>query len=425
VVDHGRDPTSGRRRQKWHSGFATRKEAERALSGVLSRLHQGTYVEPSKLTVSEFLEQWLAGIKAGVRSSTWESYSRNLRTHVKPRLGAARLQSLNASTLNAFYAELLSSGRADGNGGLAPRTVRYIHTILRKALKDAVRWNQLVRNPADDADPPRTSTGGARRLKTWTADELRAFLTHVADDRLFAAWLLAATTGMRRGEVLGLRWRDVDLEHARVAIRQALVVVSYKLEWSEPKTARGRRSVALDPTTVDILRAHRVRQAAEKAAIGPAYRDEGLVFARPDGAPIHPESLSAAFERHSALVGLPRIRLHDLRHTHATLALQAGVHPKIVSERLGHADIALTLNTYSHAIPALEETAANLIANLVIPPLSEGLFAKGLQTGGDQDHEARGANGKNRSHAGTPFDGPCRDRTCDLGIKSPLLYQLS
>jgi integrase len=204
-------------------------------------------------------------------------------------------------------------------------------------------------------------------MKTWSADELRTFLEHVRHDQLYALWLLAATTGARRGELAGLRWDAVDLEMKRVSIRRTLISVGYRIEWSEPKTEKGRRSIALDPATAEALRVHRMRQLEERALLGPDYADDNLVFAREGGTPLHPDRISTMFEQHVSVAKLPRIRFHDLRHTHATLALQAGVHPKIVSERLGHADVGLTLNVYSHAIPALEETAAALVADLVLP----------------------------------------------------------
>ena len=365
VVDIGRDPQTGKRRQRWHSGFQTRREAERALGEITHRLGQGEYVEPTRTTLAVFLEDWLASVHSRLRPSTWDSYKRNIDAHITPALGATPLQALTPTALNRLYADLLSGGRRDGRGGLSPRTVRYCHTILRCALKDAVRWNLAARNVADSADPPRGAATRAKTMKTWSAAELHNFLRHVEDERLYAALLLAATTGMRRGEILGLRWRDIDLSAARIAVRITLITIHNRLEWSTPKTERGRRSVALDPGTVDALRAHRARQAEERLAWGAAYHDHGLVFAKEDGTPIHPDYLTKLFDRKSRALGLPRIRLHDLRHTHATLALQAGIHPKIISERLGHSDITLTLNTYSHAIPALEERAATTIADLI------------------------------------------------------------
>ena len=365
VVDIGRDPQTGKRRQKWHSGFRTRKEADRALNDILTRLERGTFVTPSRRTLTAFLEEWLPASRIQLRESTHESYARNIRVHVLPRLGGVELQRLTPVALNAFYAELLAQGRADGKGGLAPRTVRYIHTILHAALADAVRWNLLTRNPADQATPPTSRAAQSAEMKTWTAEQLRDFLTHVAEHRMYPAFVLAGTTGMRRGEIAGLKWADIDFDRSRLAVRRALVTIGYAAAWSEPKTDRGRRSVALDQHTLAALRVHRVRQAEERLALGPAYTDEDLVFARADGSAPHPERLSKAFAAEARKAGLPPIRFHDLRHTYATIALQAGVHPKVVSERLGHGDIALTLNIYSHAIPALEEAAADRVAGVI------------------------------------------------------------
>jgi integrase len=202
-------------------------------------------------------------------------------------------------------------------------------------------------------------------MTTWKPQELRAFLEHVRNDRLFAAFLLLATTGMRRGEALGLRWEDVDLDEGWVSVTRSLISVGYDVKVSEPKTQRGRRRVALDSTTVAVLRDHRKSQLEERMAWGPAWRENGHVFAREDGSPIHPDAFSKLFNNRVRAAGVPRIRLHDLRHTHATLALQRGIHPKVVSERLGHASIAITLDTHSHAIPALEREAAELVATLV------------------------------------------------------------
>jgi integrase len=363
VLDLGRDHT-GRRIRRWHSGFRTRKDAERARIELLNRVEQGTYVAASKMTLGEFiLEEWLPAMRAVVRPTTWEHYAVCANVRVIPALGGVVLQSLTPGRLNAFYADLLASGRSDGKGGLSPKTVRHTHTMLHKALADAVRWGRLVRNVADLADPPKPQTP---EMKVWAPAEVRAFLDFVRDDRVYAAWLLVATTGMRRGEVLGLRWSDLDLDIGRVSVAQTLTVVNQKVRVSEPKTAKGRRTVALDPATVAALRAHRARQAEERLVLGPAWQEHGLIFTWYDGGPIHPERFSKWFEVRAIRSGLPRIRLHDLRHSYATAALAANVSPKVVSERLGHAKVGITLDVYSHVLPSMDEQAALTVARLIL-----------------------------------------------------------
>ncbi len=246
VVDHDRDE-DGKRRQKWHSGYRTKRDAERALTEVLNRIRSGTYVDPGRQTMTEYLREWLVAIQRTVRPGTWTSYRTNIERHVIPRLGGRELRQLGASHLNVLYSELLADGPCDGAGGLSPRSVRYIHTILHRALRDSVRWGKLPRNPADMADPPKSRTP---EMKTWQKDELRRFLASVEDDRLYAAWLLLSTTGLRRGELLGLRWSDLDFEAGRAAVRQTLSSVGGKVTFSTPKTTKSRRSLALDPATL-------------------------------------------------------------------------------------------------------------------------------------------------------------------------------
>ena len=344
----------GRRNQKWIRGFATRREAESQRTEILGTLDRGTYAEPTRQTFAEYVTEWLAG--RNLRSSTQQSYAGLMNRHVIPRIGGIRLQQLTPEALEKVYREMVVSG-------LSPRTAAYTHTVIRKALADAVKRGRLPRNVADLVERPRSRSP---EMKTWTAAELRYFLNVVREERLYAAWLLLATTGLRRGELLGLRWNDVDFEAGRIAIRQTLVNVGYRVETSEPKTHRGRRSVAIDPTTVAALRDHRKKQLEERLAWGARWEDSGLVFTRENGSLVHPDTFSGMFERLVRKSDLPRIRLHDLRHTYATLALSAGVHPKVVSERLGHASISITLDTYSHAIPALEEKAASLVAGIIL-----------------------------------------------------------
>jgi integrase len=364
VLDLGRGP-DGRRQRRWHSGYRTRKDAERARVELLAQVDHGIYVEPSRLTVAVFLrDQWLLALTGQVRPTTLHSYRSNLERYVLPRIGQLPLQRLTPAHLNTLYGALLAAGGRDGQP-LSARTVQAIHMTVRKALGDAARWGLVVRNVAALASPPKPRRA---EMRTWTAAELRAFLEHVQDERLAALWMLAASTGMRRGEMLGLRWVDVDLDRGRVAVRQTLVIAGRQVVISEPKTSRSRRSIALDPRSVAALRSWRAAQAAERLAWGAGWTDSGLVFTREDGMPIHPEWLSDAFEWRIKTAGLPRIRLHDLRHTHASLGLAAGVPIKVMSERLGHTSSSFTADAYQHVTPGLEEEAAATVARLVFGP---------------------------------------------------------
>lgn len=369
IVDTGNDPVTGRRRQRWHGGHRTKRDAEAALADIVGAVNKGAYVPKSRQTLAEFASDWLIAIKPTLRPATHYSYARNLRLHVLPYVGTTALAAIDPGALNGLYAVLLAGGRKDSEGGgLAPRSVRYVHTITHRLFKDAVRWGRLARNPADAADPPRNTSSGSPDMVTWSAGELARFLDGARQDRHWAAYLLLATTGMRRGEALGLRWADLDLTANRAAIRQTVVTVNHEVQLGTPKTAKGRRTVTLDAVTISALRDHRKMQAAERLLVGAGWRDHDLVFAKVDGTPVHPERFSREFTRRSARLGLPPIRLHDLRHGWATMALAAGVHPKVVQERLGHASISITLDTYSHVSPALHGEAAETVAALVFRP---------------------------------------------------------
>jgi integrase len=367
VIDEGRNE-NGKRRQRWQGGFKTKREAQTALTEALRKIDMGAYIPPSKLTLGQYLtEEWLISIRTQVRPSTFDSYRRNIELHVLPDLGGVKLQRLGPEHLDRLYDSLLRTGSRRGKEatGLAPKTVRNVHLILAKALHDALKRGKIHRNPASVASPPRLSAARSPERTTWTAEELRRFLSLVEDDRLQAAWVLLATTGMRRGEVLGLRWDDLDLDNARLLIRQALISVGYEAQFSEPKTGRSARVVDLDPVTVGALKAHRAKQAEERLLWGPYWQDHGLVFTRENGTAFHPQLLSDAFDRLVKRSGLPKIRLHDLRHTYATLSLRAGIRAEVVSRRLGHATVAFTQDTYTHAIPAMEQEAAEQVARLI------------------------------------------------------------
>jgi integrase len=347
VLDEPRDPATGKRRQKWVKGGRTREEAKQARNDARARKDNRAWKAPSKLLLGQYLTgTWLPSIRTKVAPSTFTSYRQNL-THVANRIGQVRLDALDAPTLDSLYADLEA-------GELARSTVRLIHTQLHRALADAVRWDLLVRNPSDLVDPPKPAR---RVLTTWTADQTRGFLAGVAEDRLAALYQLAAASGMRIGELVALEWPDVHLDGQYLTVRRS-------------KTATGRRRVELDPMTVAVLRAHRRRQAEERLAFGAGYRDHGRVFTRPGGEPLNPDAVSIQFKRRAARLGLPPVRFHDLRHGWATMALEAGEHPKVVAEQLGHASVRVTLDTYSHVAPGVQREAVTRVAGRFLPAVS-------------------------------------------------------
>ncbi len=362
VVDAGLDE-AGKRQQKWHGGFSTRRAAEVERAKIVSDLHSGRYVAPDRLMLAEWVrESWLPMTKTRVKPSTFDSYRSNMETHVLPALGSRALQQLTAPMLNTLYAELLSHGGR--RGPLAAKTVRYIHTIVHKALADAVDAGIIGANIAERAKPPRPNRSRAPKIECWEPTELAAFLESVKGTRLEAAWRLASMTGMRRGEVLGLRWCDVDLDTSRIAVRNAIVSVAYAVLESSPKSHQAR-VIDLDPETTALLRRHRERQQHEREEFGADYHHLDLVTCAEDGSPIHPQSFSQAFASAVEEAGLRKIRLHDLRHTHATIAVKAGVPVKVISERLGHESPAFTLKQYAHVLPGMQAEAAELIATVV------------------------------------------------------------
>lgn len=353
VVDLPRGIDEKRRQQK-RRGFPTRKVAEAELQKALQRASAGVFVEPSRLTLGSYLiDQWLPAIEGNVRTSTLASYKGNITRHVIPMLGGVQLQALTAPMLTTVYRRLSEEK------GLSPKTVRHVHTTIRKALSDAIKWGLVERNAASTAEPPKLVRS---EMQTWRAEDVRTFLRFIDDDPLKVVFTLLCTTGMRRGEVLGIRWSDVDFDNARLRVQQTLTSVEYVLVYGEPKTSRGRRSVPFDPTTLAVLRQHRARQNETRLLMGSDWNNaRDLVMVKPDGSPVHPDTVSNTFDRRVRACGLPRIRLHDLRHTWATLALEANIPVKVVSEVLGHNSPAFTLDVYSHVTPVMMEDLARTV----------------------------------------------------------------
>lgn len=309
----------------------------------------------------QWLDEWLKlCAQRGLRPATIASYRTMIDLHVGGALGAAALANVSAQDLNELYGRLLRDGRRDGRGGLSARTVRYLHTLLNKAFADAVRIGHIPLNPGAVADPPSPRASRAPVFPVWSPAELAHFLQSAKRDRHYVAFHLAAATGLRRGELLGLRWCDVDAAAGELHVVQTVVEVAHEVRISAPKTERSRRLVALDLKTCELLARH-----CAAAARDGELDDQGLLFCTEGGEPIHPALFSYYFQRRVRLAGVRRIRFHDLRHTHATHALRAGIHPKVVSERLGHSTITITLDTYSHVLPSMQREAAEAVAALV------------------------------------------------------------
>ncbi len=360
-------PDGPGRRQVWRGGYRTKQAAGAAERRFLVELEdeaaQVATGGPGP-TVEEFLTDWLVQSEPTRRPTTSVSYERCMRDHVVPYLGDVVLRDLAPDHVRAWQTALLQKPLRFRDGTLSPTTVRYCHRLLRRALQDALRWELIDRNPCDAVIAPRRAD---TEMKVWSPEEAKQFLAHVDGDRLAAMWRVFLATGMRRGEVAGLRWIDVDLEVGRVSVRHTRVLVYDRATVSEPKTRRSRRVVALDSGTVQALTLHRQHQDAEREYAGEVWTETGYVFVREDGEPLDPDRISHLFRLTADAAGVPRIRLHDLRHTAAALALATGMHPKVMSDRLGHSSIAITLDVYGHLVPGLQEDAAAAVGALLDP----------------------------------------------------------
>jgi len=357
TAELGRDPLTGRRRRLSQTVRGTKRNAEAIRAQLLHRITTGVDLEPTRLTVAKYLERWLEAVRPNLAPTTRRGYEGLLHHQVIPYVGAIPIFKLRPLHVQQLYARLREEGRADGKGGLAPRTLLHVHRVLSEALGQAVRWQIVARNICQAVEAPQPRRPEMQAL---SPEEARRLLDVAGAENNTSgdAVILALYTGLRLGELLALRWEDVDLERGTVSVRRTLENVS-GTTFREPKTAKGRRVVPVGPTVVERLRRRRRLQHAECLAAARSWHDQGLVFPSADGGVLSGFALRRAFYRLLSKAGLPRVRFHDLRHTHASLLLARGVHPKVVSERLGHATIGITLDTYSHVLPGLQEEAAD------------------------------------------------------------------
>ena len=356
ILDLGRDPVTGKRRQLWRSVKGPKRDAQVVLTQLLHQRDTGVDAPPGKTTVGEFLQLWLQTYAApNTAPKTYERYEQLMRVHVVPLLGNIPLSKLRPLHIQGVYQRVREMGRS-------ARTALHCHRVLKQALGHALKWQLLARNPAEAVDPPRPER---HEMPSFTSDEVRRLLSAADQTPHGPLVYVAVMTGLRMGELLGLRWRDVDLDAGRISVRQTCQWLPKRgFIFRQPKTYRSARPVSVADRVVERLRRQRLMQAEERLAAGSAYDNNDLVFANAVGKPIHPNRLREAWARIGVQAGL-RLRFHDLRHIHASLLLQQGVHPKVVSERLGHSTVAVTLDIYSHVVPSLQVEAASQLEELL------------------------------------------------------------
>lgn len=361
-----RGQRQGRSVYDYQTFEGTRKDAERELARLVNDKHQGAYVAPSRQRVDEFLREWLVYIEPFTQLRTSERYREIVEKHLIPAFGQHRLDRLKSEHVHAYIARALKTGRLDGRGGLSETTVRHHVRVLHEALEYAISMDKLGRNPVN-RNKVRLPHAPPREMQTLTAAEVLRLLDVIRRSRtsLFMPVLLAATTGLRRGEVLGLRWGDVDLDAGRITVQQTVQKTKTAgLVVKAPKTVKSRRTVDLMPLTIEALRRHQQEQAHERKVIGLRPDRSALVCADADGSPLDPDYVTQAF---AALVkrtpNMPRVRYHDLRHGFATMLLGEGVPAKIVSEALGHSKTGITQDLYSHVTPGMQKEAARKLGD--------------------------------------------------------------
>jgi integrase len=353
VIDLPREPGE-RRKQKWITVQGTKRQAQIELHKLIAA--KDTLPDAGKVTLGEYLDRWVDEQRVGNRAL--ERYRDVIRKNVIPALGGIALAKLTSDQISAHYTKQLANGRRDGSGGLSPASVRYQHVLLGKALRNAVTRGLLVRNPMDAVEPPHIDKAPMRTLDL---DQAAKVLEDARPTRLFIPVLLALTCGLRRGEIVALRWRNVDLDEAKVTVVESMEQTQDTVRLKRPKSGRGR-VIDLPTLAVAELRKHRKQQESELEMLEERVTPESFVYAREDGEPMQPRSLTHAWELWSA-GRKPRVRFHDLRHAHATHLLSQGVHPKVAQERLGHSSVAVTMDIYSHVLPGMGADAARKVGD--------------------------------------------------------------
>ena len=363
VITTGFDVEKGRPNRKFYYG-KTRAEVVKKLEEAKTRKANGHITEPSKMLFAEWIDTWLNDyMKPSLRPTTWESYETQARKHIKPAIGHIRLNQLQTSHLQKLYHEKLSGGRADGKeGGLTPRSVRYIHNTIHGALEQAKREGKIIFNPADAVKLPKQEK---KEIQYFDGESVGKFLKAARENKHFAAYYLELATGLRRGELLALRWKDTDFKEGSITVNQGLVRVKGGLTFQPPKTKLANRTINIPADVIEELKFHRRRQMVEIKKAGDAWQDHGLVFCNEIGQPYCPTAFARGFQRLVKRAGMERITFHGLRHTFATMSLQEGVDIKTTQENLGHHTAAFTLDVYSSVTAKMKKDATSKIGGLL------------------------------------------------------------
>jgi integrase len=358
ILDTGKDSATGKRRQQWFTVRGTKKEAERRLAELINEIDKGIYIKPSQVTVEDFLQRWLQDYATNrVRSTTFEGYQWRAKS-IAASLGNIRLADLRPEHIQHYYSEKLTAG-------FAPLTVIKHHHLIRSALATAVRWQLISTNVADLVDPPRKTH---KEMRALAPDEIQRLLDTCKDTQWQIIFHTLIWTGLRRSELLGLRWKDLDITLSTLRVTQVLHQMGNgTFVFSEPKTGKSRRAVSLTPASCLMLQAHRDQQAADAQLLGVPLTPDSLVFSHSDGTPRRPDTITKAFHRYSTRARLEGVRLHDLRHTHASLLIQLNANPKTISDRLGHASVQITMDVYAHLLPGVQEAAVAGLDALLEP----------------------------------------------------------
>lgn len=353
TIDIGRDLETGKRKQKTLSGFNTKKEAEKSCAEMITQIENGLYVDVSKGTIKEFILQWMdTHAKQTLRESTFDVYKWIIDSHIIPGIGMITMDKITTLDIQKF----LNKKKVDG---LSSEYIKKMYNILHGSFEKAVVWGLIQKNIVSAAEPPRSES---KDINTWNIEQASSFLEHTKGEFFHIAYVIAIYTGMRKGEILGLRWKDIDMEASRLSIRQTIYRTRVGLIFQEPKTKSSKRVVALPDIVIQSLKKQKHEQNKWKIQLGPAFLDHDLVVTNYEGKPVDPRNLTRHFTKMIKECELPKIRFHDLRHTHATIMLQLGEHPKVVSERLGHSRVAITMDTYSHVTPDMQKEASDKFA---------------------------------------------------------------